>query len=119
VDKFQTVKLNNEPYDFLIIAASYENPLDLDDEVDQAIKVEKAKLLFDLTLLNGFHDNRYIACDYERGNFASTSYTITFDVSERIKTISNNFFKQHVDVVQDSVIPDALKFLLTKTDLVK
>jgi hypothetical protein len=117
--KFEVVKLSDEAYDFLVIATSYENPLDLYNEIEQEIKVEKARILFDLTLLNGLHENRYIACDYVGSNIFSSSYSIANNVSESIKSVSNKYFKQHEDIVQESIIPKALKFLLTKTDLVK
>ena len=49
---FKILKLNNEPYDFLIIATSYENPLSSIKEIGEEIQVRKANLLFDLTLIN-------------------------------------------------------------------
>ena len=56
-DNFEIMKLNNEPYDFLIIATSYENPLSSIKEIGEEIQVQKANLLFDLTLINGTNKN--------------------------------------------------------------
>lgn len=39
---FKILKLNNEPYDFLIIATSYENPLSSIKEIGEEIQVQKA-----------------------------------------------------------------------------
>lgn len=43
---FEILKLNNEPYDFLIIATSYENSLSSIKEIGEEIQVQKAKLFF-------------------------------------------------------------------------
>lgn len=40
-DNFEIVKLNNEPYDFLVIATSYENPLGYIKEIGEKIQVKK------------------------------------------------------------------------------
>lgn len=53
MNKFEILKMHNELYDFLIIATSYENPLSSFKEIEEEINVEGAKLLFDLTLING------------------------------------------------------------------
>lgn len=44
-NNFEILKLNNEPYDFLIIATSYENPLNSFEEIGNEIQVQKANLL--------------------------------------------------------------------------
>lgn len=62
-NNFKVLKLDNEPFDFLIIATSCENPLNSVKEIGEEIKVTHAKLLFDLTLINGINTNRYIQCD--------------------------------------------------------
>lgn len=51
---FKILKLNNEPYDFLIIATSYENPLSSIKEIGEEIQVRKANLLFDLIKVSQF-----------------------------------------------------------------
>ena len=66
-NSFEILKLNNEPYDFLVIATSYENPLSSFKEIEDVIQVHRANLLFDLTLINGVNKNRYIKCEYEAG----------------------------------------------------
>lgn len=109
---YQILKLKNEPFDFLVIATSCENPLSYIDEIGKEIKIKKAKILFDLTLINGIKRNRYISCDFCIGRNSVQSCYLVKDVDDSIKNISRNYFLQNDDLVQKSVVPNALKFLL-------
>ncbi|WMC91305.1 type II toxin-antitoxin system RnlB family antitoxin [Kineothrix sp. MB12-C1] len=111
-DNFKILKLNNEPYDFLIIATSYENPLDSIEEIEEEIHVKKANLLFDLTLINGVKKNRYIKCEYKAGINKLQSCSLVDSIDETIKALSYNFFKQNEEVVRKSIIPNTLKHLI-------
>lgn len=113
MEKFKIIKLNNEPYDFLIIANSYENPLNFIDEIGDEIRVQKAKLLFDLTLINGVKKNRYIGCEFEINRKQLQPCTIVESVEDTIKKVSKKYFMENVDIVSNSVISNSLKFLLT------
>lgn len=106
---FEILKLDSKPYDFLIIATSYENPLSMLEEIEKEIKKPKADLLFDLTLINGVSSNRYIKCSYEAGQ---NSCSIVDRIDDKIKKISYDFFAANEDIVQESVIPNSLKYLL-------
>lgn len=110
MNKFQIIRLHDEPYDFLIIATSYENPLHLFDEIGKELKVEKAKLLFDLTLINGTNKNRYIECEYSAEMKMHCSLVEKID--DCIKILSRDFFFNNNEVVNNSVIPNSLKYLL-------
>lgn len=111
-NNFEIVKLNNEPYDFLIIATSYENPLSSFEEIGNEIQMQKAHLLFDLTLINGVSRNRYIKCEYEAGKSPLQSCAIVECIDDAIKKLSGQFFMENEDVVKKSVIPNSLKYLL-------
>jgi hypothetical protein len=112
MNKFQTIKLDNGLYDFLVIATSYENPLSSLVEITEEANTEKARLLFDLTLINGTKKNRYVACNYEKYGTPPYSCSIVESVDDGVKNISRKYFSEHADAVQDSVIPNALKFLI-------
>lgn len=111
-NKFEILQLNNEPYDFLVIATSCENPLSSFKEIEDIIQVQKANLLFDLTLINGVSKNRYIKCEYEFGKNQLQSFTIVEHIDDSIKRISYNYFMENEDIVRKSVIPNSLKCLL-------
>lgn len=111
-DNFEIKKLNNEPYDFLIIATSYENPLNSIKEIGEEIQVQKANLLFDLTLINGTNKNRYIKCEYVADRNQLPSCSIVESVDDEIKKVSQSYFAENEEVVRKSVISNSLKFLL-------
>lgn len=111
-NNFKILKLNNEPYDFLIIATSYESPLGSFEEIGNEIQVQKASLLFDLTLINGVSSNRYIKCEYDAGKSQLQSCALVDSIDDAIKELSGRFFMDNEDVVRKSVIPDSLKYLL-------
>lgn len=109
---FEVIKLKNEPYDYLIIATSYENPLGYLQEIGQEIQVKRANLLFDLTLINGINSNRYIQCEYETDRKELQPCSIAESVDEGIKAVSREYFAKNEEVVKKSVIPNSLKYLL-------
>ncbi|WP_338992073.1 type II toxin-antitoxin system RnlB family antitoxin [Fusobacterium vincentii] len=109
---FEILKLNNELYDFLVIATSYNNPLSSFQEIVKKLKVEEAKLIFDLTLINGINKNRYVKCKYRAGKNQFQFCEIPEDISETIKVISKNYFNKHEEIIDKSVLTDSLKFLL-------
>ncbi len=111
-DNFKIVKLNNEPYDFLIIATSYEGPLSFLEEIGDEIQMQKANLLFDLTLINGVNSNRYIKCEYEAGKNLLQSCSIVECIDDAVKKLSEQFFMENKEVVKESVLSNSLKYLL-------
>lgn len=110
--KYEVLKLNNEPFDFLVIATSFENPLSHFEDLSKELNVDKAKILFDLTLINGVKSNRYVACDFCLGESNLQSCSLINEIDEYIKSISHNFFMENEEVVQKSIISNSLKFLL-------
>lgn len=109
---FEILKLNNESYDFLIIATSYKNPISSIKEIGEEIQVQKANLLFDLTLINGTNRNRYIKCEYDAATSQLPICSIVEGIDNDIKKISQSFFSENEEVVKKSVISNSLKYLL-------
>lgn len=112
MNNFKILKLHHEPYDFLVIATSYENPLSSFEEIKKELNVGEAKLLFDLTLINGMKKNRYIECHYKADNDSPLLCSLVDNTDDYIKSLSYDYFLQNEDVLQNSVIPNSLKFLL-------
>lgn len=112
--KYHIIKLYKEKYDFLIIATSYHNPLGYIEEISEKIKVNQARILFDLSLINGLNTNRYILCNFYKGKNYLQSCEIVKTISTTIKKISHSFFLNNEEIVQNSVIPKAAKFLIKK-----
>lgn len=112
MEKYKIIKLENNKYDYLVIATAYENPLDYMDEIQSEINQDKVKIIFDYTLINGLHDNRYIEFDNNQGKSYFDSFSIVKEVSDDISNISRDYFCENDKMLQDSIIPGALKFLI-------
>ena len=109
---YKILKLNNESFDFLIIATSCNNPLNYIPEITNEIAKEQSKLLFDLTLINGTNSNRYISCDFNQNkNYWQSCYSVN-DINEHIKKLSRDYFMKNNNIVEKGTIPKSLKFLL-------
>jgi hypothetical protein len=74
--------------------------------------MQKANLLFDLTLINGVSKNRYIECKYVAGKSQLQSCAIVEYIDDAIKKLSGQFFMENEEVVKKSVLPNSLKYLL-------
>lgn len=114
---FEILKLNNGSYDFLIIATSYDNPLSSIKEIGEEIQARKAILLFDLMLINGTNQNRYIKCEYDAETNPLLSCSIVESIDDDIKKVSQSYFSKNKEVVKRSVISNSLKYLL-QSDMV-
>lgn len=111
-EQFKLIKLDNEPYDFLVIATSSINPLSCLEDIVDGIDKKTASVLFDLTLINGTNRNRYIRGDYVNGSFVTSSFSIVSSLDERIRSICKSFFAENDSIVQNSVVSKQLKFLI-------
>lgn len=109
---FEIIDLKSPHYDYLVIATSYKNPLSSIDEVINHIQTETAKILFDLTLINGNKNNRYIKCNYKPKTSLNSICSIETEIDFNIREYSKMFFINHPELIQDSTLPNAVKFLL-------
>lgn len=82
------------------------------DEILNQINKKNVKIIFNYTLINGTHDNRYIEYDNLKSNKYYDCFTLIKDVDDKIKEISWDFFENNEKTVNDSIIPKALKFLI-------
>ncbi|AOZ96233.1 type II toxin-antitoxin system RnlB family antitoxin [Butyrivibrio hungatei] len=109
---YELVKLNNEPYDFLVIAKTSINPLDQLENIERDFENENAKVIFDLTLINGLNTNRYISGECINGKFVLSSFIAVSIVGNQLKNICDRFFINNKDLVDGSVLSRHLKFLI-------
>lgn len=113
--KYNIIKLHNEPYEYLVIATTYESPINDIEEIKREISCEKTKILFDLMLINGNKSNRFIGLNMNANEkFNPSAYFIANDVTDKIKEISNRFFSENKTLLENSVLPNALKYLISK-----
>jgi len=111
---FVIKKVNKVDYDYLIIATSYDSPINDLEKVETEIKGYTGKVVFDLTLINGMNSNRYLEAKVVSGVIDRKSFKIKKVFDEQMNEISREFFRDNVEFVESSTITSALKFWLKK-----
>lgn len=109
---YMAVRTNQTDYKWLVIATSYVSPISVLDDIVKELKHESGHILFDLTLINGVENNRYIAADMQDGTFVRTSFRSVQTISDGIKSISRKFFIKNPQIVDTGVISNSLKYLI-------
>lgn len=110
---FSIVRLNNEPYNYLIIATNYCSSLSDVNEIMDAMDLNKGKVLFDFMLINGNKKNRFIECEVVDSRCVKSTFKLAGNVDNYIREVCSNFFVENEKLVKNSVLPRALKYLIT------
>lgn len=112
MNNYHKIKLNDCQYDFLVIATSYENPINHFICNESVPFLFRGKIVFDLTLINGKGHNQYAFADVENHKIILQSLTVSSKVDDNILDISKEFLSLNPDIVERSILPKALKFVL-------
>ncbi|WP_208402057.1 type II toxin-antitoxin system RnlB family antitoxin [Halalkalibacterium halodurans] len=115
---YEIYKLNNE-YPYIVFSTSYINPLEDIEKIEEEMESEfRGKVLFDLLLSNGLTSNRFLEAEFDGGKFQYTSIKPVGNLDNLIKKESITFYRENIDLLQNSVLPNAHKFLIKKGLLV-
>lgn len=110
---YKLKKTNNKNYAYLVIATSYISPMDVLDEISEEIECDNCIVLFDMLLRTGLSSNRYVSIEYKNNDFDINSIKIADkDIDENIKKSVIEFLNNNIEYVNESIIPQALKFLI-------
>ena len=101
-------------YKYVVVATSYENPIDEIEDIEQELNNRKyyGKILFDLLLCNGMNSNRYIEMDFDVNYFDITSSIIIESPTENIKKFIYEYFRNRPLLIENSVLPRAQRYLI-------
>lgn len=97
---------------YLVIATSYDSPTHNLDEIEDEIGKYTGIIVFDLTLINGLSSNRYLEAEVVNGKINRRSFKTTVSIVDSMKELSENYFKNNSNVLEQGTISNALKFLL-------
>ena len=116
---FKPYKILETKYDYwkyIVVATSYENPVDYLDDIEKEIGEYYGRVLFDLTLCNGLSGNRYCDILYKGKLFnISDALDINGDsIDKHYKNIINNYFKNNIKILNNGVLSDEQIQLLMK-----
>ena len=111
--KYNVLEVDSLQDCFLVIANTCENPInDLLCDGDVSF-IENGNVIFDLAVINGINFNRFIQVTVESHRLQAKTIKIISDVPTSILEISEKYFKTHKEVIQQSSLPSATKYLLT------
>ncbi len=116
MDKYSVFPLNGLPYDYLIISNTYENPINFFLSQADAVGSLSGKVLFDLTLIYGFKHNRYVGAEIKNNKLDIASIKPVDTLDSKIKAISQKHFANNSFLVENSILPNALKYHILHHD---
>ncbi len=111
---YDVKKIKNGIYTYLVVANSYESPLDVLDEISKEIEVPECTILFDMLLRTGMSYNRYLSIRYKDNQFDKKSISIVTQISNDIKLSTVETLNKHISCVEESLLPEPIKFLIKK-----
>lgn len=111
-DIYKVVQLTNAPYDYLVIAISYRNPLSYVNEMFGECESDQINAVFDLTLINGINSNRYVKCKLNKKSVFDSTFVATDSIEPSVSEISKRFFIENKDLVEKSVLSRPLKQII-------
>ncbi len=112
MEKYSVFEIDHMSNYFLVIANTYENPIN-DLLCDNYVPfVENGYVIFDLAIINGINFNRFIQVTVENHRLQEKSIKVISEVPSDILEISKKYFETHRDVIQQSTLPSATKYLL-------
>jgi hypothetical protein len=112
MEKYNIIKLENLKYDYLIIANTCENPVNIFLADDVTIDIVGGNIVFDLTLINGIKPNRYVGAFMKDSKIDILSIKPLVDVDAEIKKLSREYFIKNDFLIRNSVLPSGLKYVI-------
>lgn len=106
-------KLNNSEYEYLLIATSFQSSLSELKKLDELADLKEGRILFDFILSNGISKNRFIECAVSLGNVKPKSAKIVIEVEDEVKKASSMFLKKNKDILENSLLPKSIKYLIS------
>lgn len=114
MEKYKIIPLDNTEFNHLIISNTYENPINQFLYDGYIPSIQKAKVIFDLTIVNGLTFNRFISAIIENHKLLPNSIQVVNSAPKAIELISKNHFKSNSKIIEHSVIPNADKYIILK-----
>lgn len=109
-------KLDKEGYPYIIFSKSYVSPIEVLESLEHELKEirVKGKIIFDLLLSNGDSPDRYFEADFDGSQIDKKSFRQVNSISNKVKQISNKYYYDRLNLLENSVLSKAQKFLIKK-----
>lgn len=110
--EYNVIELKHSQYDYLVIANTYENPIN-----DLLYKgfvpfIENGHIIFDLTVINGISNNRYAFAKVENHKIITNTINVSSKIDDNISNIIFNYFLDNSYIIKNSSLPSAMKYTI-------
>lgn len=105
---FGLVKLNNSVGDYLVVANSYENPVDYFKEYGVNF-LESGILELDLSLMRGMQSDHYAIVKVENHRILPETYFRVERLDRSALAAAHKYFVENTDIVNMAAIPSTIK----------
>ena len=112
MEKYNVIEISKDKIKFLIIANTYENPINDFISEGHVPFIENGDVIFDLAIINGINFNRFIRATIRQHRLITQTIQAVSNVAPEILNISKEYFKSNKGIVKRSTLPLATKFLL-------
>lgn len=113
MEKYNVFKIDNLCASFLVIANTYENPINDFLSEGYVPFIENGDVIFDLAVINGINFNRFIRATVHCHRLRPETVKVMSEICPDILETSKKYFEIHREVIQRSALPTATKYLLT------
>lgn len=94
-------------YRFIVLSTNYISPTECLNDIEQKLaKIGcNGKILFDFLLANGNSSNRFCTIHFDGEKFDLDSLAIV-NPKDYIKQMSLDFYREHVDLIKNSILDE-------------
>lgn len=108
-------KLSKSNFQYIVLTLNSIRVDNYINEIESSLATKKIKgsIVFDLLIMNGMND-RYYSADFDGKRFNLSSFKPIKASYDAFYKTSNSFFSKHIDLIEQSSLPNTKKFLIKK-----
>lgn len=113
---FMIVSLSNFKFQCMVLATSYENPLENLEEIETDLKSEnyEGSIIFDMLACLGDNNNRFLSCYFDGHNLDLTTLEeVKIEKSNQIRKLSRDSLISRKEYLDLTVLTNLQKKLLS------
>lgn len=119
MNNYQIKEINDYKYKSIIFSTDYISPIEELDEIEFKLKSCNylGYIIFDLLMVNGNSENRFMEVYFDGEKFDRNSFKIAKKLSTHINTVSSDFYFNNLAIVEKSRLSNPIKFMIKKKRL--
>lgn len=119
MNSYKIQEINDLKYKAIIFSTDHISPTEELSQIEEELRENKyvGNIIFDLLLINGNADNRFIEAFFDGIAFDRKSFKIANKLSYIINDMSTEFYYNNLCLVENSRLSNPIKFLIKKKKL--